>query len=530
MAQAAQQPAPERGRARRRAKKRRSRRWPFNRYTPRAVLIGVGLGLVTFVLLGVMMVVGAYGYFQVFGLIVPGVHVGGVKLGGMSVEEASLALDEAWNVEQGGIILTDGQRSWYAPPSDFGLALDPVATARRASDVGHGESVIGEMVTMIDSTLNGTPVEPVVQVDAEAARAGLEDWAEKIDLLPQDASIRIEGGEVVAVPGVPGYTLDVEGTLAALVAAPGLALIDGYLPLVLVPVAPRVADAGDAAADAERLLASDLSVEGYDPITDEHLQWTASREEIASWLAVVEGEDGPEVVVGEERLAAYLDELSASLGEGRYFDAQESAGLLEAALREESGAALIVRHTPTTYTVGAGDTLTSISWDVGMPYWRILDANPGLDSETLTVGQVLTIPSKDDLLPLPVVVNKRMVVSINRQRLWTYQDGELLHEYVISTGIDRSPTQPGVFQVQTHEPLAYASVWDLTMPHFLGIYESWPGFMNGFHGLPSRDGGQVLWAASLGRKTSFGCIILDLDDAEALYNWADEGVVVEIAE
>jgi lipoprotein-anchoring transpeptidase ErfK/SrfK len=32
----------------------------------------------------------------------------------------------------------------------------------------------------------------------------------------------------------------------------------------------------------------------------------------------------------------------------------------------------------------------------------------------------------------------------------------------------------------------------------------------------------------LGRPASFGCIILPLDEAEWLYGWADDGVVVEI--
>jgi hypothetical protein len=75
---------------------------------------------------------------------------------------------------------------------------------------------------------------------------------------------------------------------------------------------------------------------------------------------------------------------------------------------------------------------------------------------------------------------------------------------------------------------AYASLWDLTMPNFIGIYEAWPGFFNGIHGLPTLSSGQRLWSDVLGRPASYGCIILDLAAAEWLYNWADPGVVVEI--
>ncbi|HEX9012231.1 MAG TPA: L,D-transpeptidase, partial [Anaerolineaceae bacterium] len=83
-------------------------------------------------------------------------------------------------------------------------------------------------------------------------------------------------------------------------------------------------------------------------------------------------------------------------------------------------------------------------------------------------------------------------------------------------------------QVQTHELNAYADIWSLWMPHWLGIYEAWPGFMNGIHGLPMLKNGVRLWANVLGSPASFGCIILNLDNAEWLYNWAENGVVVEI--
>ena len=40
--------------------------------------------------------------------------------------------------------------------------------------------------------------------------------------------------------------------------------------------------------------------------------------------------------------------------------------------------------------------------------------------------------------------------------------------------------------------------------------------------------GERLWADVLGRPASYGCIILDLNSAAELYNWAEDGVIVEI--
>ncbi len=209
-------------------------------------------------------------------------------------------------------------------------------------------------------------------------------------------------------------------------------------------------------------------------------------------------------------------------------DGEKYGAELAQAILQGQESLILISHRPTEYIVQPGETLIGISWKVGLPFWKILEANPNLNPDALQAGQSLIIPSKDEMLPLPVIPNKRIVISISQQRLWAYQDGNLLSKHLISTGVNRSPTQPGIFQVRTHELEAYASVWDLTMPHFLGIYEAWPGFMNGIHGLPMLSNGRRLWKNILGKPASYGCIILDLDEAEWLYNWAENGVVVEI--
>jgi hypothetical protein len=491
---------------------------------------GTIAALAVVALLSVMTALGAYAYFQIFELILPGVYVGQVPLGGMTRGEAAAALQAKWNESERGLIISDGEQNWYAPASDFGMSLDPRATAQRAYDVGHGAPIVPEMVTLFESATQGTLVEPVVSFDAAQARIGLETWSSTLTRLPKDASLMIEHGQVIAVPGEQGYVLNTEATLQVIAADPGMAVLDGYLPLVLEPIAPRIADASAAVEEAQRLLAAPITIRAYDAVADEMFDWTAAPEVIAGWLTVETQDDGPHAVVDSRRIEVYLEDLNASLGSGRYLDPETAATEITAALREGRAALLMVRHRETSYTVQYGDTLTRIAWDVGIPYWRIIEANPSIDPDALTVGQTLTIPSKDDLLPLPVIMGKRIVVDISEQHLWAYENGAEVYSFVISTGIDRSPTQPGVFQVQDHDLSVYAPQWDLTMPHFISIYEAWEGFFNGFHGLPTLSSGQILWREVLGRPASYGCIILDLDDGETLYYWAEDGVVVEIRE
>jgi len=109
-----------------------------------------------------------------------------------------------------------------------------------------------------------------------------------------------------------------------------------------------------------------------------------------------------------------------------------------------------------------------------------------------------------------------------------YEQGALLYDWPTSTGIAPSPTHRGIFQVLSKTEKAYASQWDLWMPFFIAVYPAGGGVENGFHELPILANGQRLWAGSLGRPASFGCIILGIPEAETLYIWAEIGVVVVI--
>jgi len=65
------------------------------------------------------------------------------------------------------------------------------------------------------------------------------------------------------------------------------------------------------------------------------------------------------------------------------------------------------------------------------------------------------------------------------------------------------------------------------MPYWLGIY--WAGSLqNGIHALPIGPGGQIMWAGYLGRRVSYGCVILSTQNAATLFNWAPVGTPVDI--
>ncbi len=472
-----------------------------------------------------LLAVGLYVYFNLFSLIAPGVMVGEMRLGGMNVEQAAARLNTEWH-EQPPVALSDGERVWTAPAAQLGFQIDAAATAERAYTAGRSAS--GWINPLALLRQNRRQVEPAVTFNSDLARFRLEQAAAVIDTAPMEASLSYQDGRWQSSPGKPGAMIDVAATLLTWQAAPEALLRQAVLPLTVRSVTPRVLDASEEAARLNALMRQPLRVEAFDAVSGETITWEVPGETLAQWVTVGEGNGQAAIRLDAQAVLASLRNWESKLDPGEYFAAPENLDNLSVDWQAGRPISLLVRHAPTEYVVQAGDNMVSIAFRVGVPFWMIQRANPDVNSSGLSAGQTLVIPSLDDNLPLPVVRSKRIVISISQQRMWTYENGQQRSESVISTGISRSPTMPGVYQVRTHELEAYASIWDLYMPHFLGIYEAVPGFMNGIHGLPMLSSGVRLWGSVLGSPASYGCIIMTLQEAEDLYHWAEAGVVVEI--
>jgi hypothetical protein len=468
-----------------------------------------------------------FAYLQVGGLILPGVHVGGVPVQGMGLEQATAEIDRIWNQEYRVVLaeVENPAHAWVVAPSEFGLGVDAAGTAQAAYRIGRGDGLLADLLALLTALGQRHDLRPTVTLDLLKAQAGLESWSARVAIAPTEGILGIHQGLVQAVNGQSGRSVDIGATLSLLAADPAAALLDfAVIPLVMQPVAPRLGDVSAAAAQADAMLASGLALQAYDPVTNQRYVWAPSPEEIGGWLAFSD----QTVTIDQSRMRNSLGRFADTLGEERSLDLDQATDAATAGLRGESTPILIIHYRPTEYVVQPGESLTTIGYRIGIPSWRILEYNPSLPNPWVSPGTTITLPPRDANLPLPVIAGKRIVISLSQQRLWAYQDGQAVREEIISTGIARSATLPGVFQVQTHVLNAYGSNWDLWMPHFLGIYEALPDFWNGIHGLPLLSNGVRLWADVLGRPASYGCIILDLEAAEWMYAWAQDGVVVEI--
>lgn len=492
-------------------------RAPIRAYTqrrPDLLLIAmIAAPLLLLAVVGFIIVIGAL--FVLGGSsALPGVSAAGVSLSGLSASEAADALQSGWT-----LTLSDGERQLPVDPAALGIALDAQATAQQAVTYGRGH---GDLLRAVFGQVD---IDPVITINLGVTEAGLLALRDQVERPPVNAGISLVNGIIQPRPAVVGASLDLDGTLAPLRQNAAGALADGVLELVTVPVQPQITDASALVAAAGALLANPLQISLYDPIDNSGRVWSVAPETWISWLNA----NGSDLSFDAVQVEAYLASQQSQLEAGDYLDVDQSVAVLQTAIAHGNIQTRVrVYHHDRQHVVQPGESLIGIAWDYGIPYPWIQDANPGV--EILSVGQTITIPSPDAMLPLPIVWDKRVVVSMSEQRVRVYENGALKWDWLASTGIDSSPTWTGVYQILSHEPNAYAANWNLWMPNFLGVYRPVPGvdFTNGFHGFPTRGSSQLLWTNSLGTRVTYGCILLSNENAQLLYNWAEEGVVVEI--
>jgi lipoprotein-anchoring transpeptidase ErfK/SrfK len=496
------------------AKAARRRKWQL-------ILVVGGLLLIA----GGLLLAGGAALLYYSEWVLPGVSVLGAELGGRTTDAAEAALAAQW--ERQTIVLAAEESSWIITPEELGVRLDTAVTIAQAHQIGRTPESLFRWL----KAGGRAAITPAWQIDLTIAEANLQTLAAGFAIAPQNAGIALVDGRFVATEPQYGRSLDIPSTITWLEQSAAQAVLVGELQLPTIPIAPAITDASGAVNEANRLLTTAVAIRAYDPILDETINWTIAPEQWSQWL--VWQSDGASFTwsLDEGQAQLFLTTQAQTLGGDRFMNVNEVATAVTQAIAAQTPAPAIslrIYHHPRQHIVQSGETLASIGRAYGMPYPWIQQANPGVVN--LFAGQSLTIPSPDEMLPLPVVENKRLIVSISQQRMWAYENGALKWEWLTSTGIDDSPTAPGIFQIQTHETNAYAGNWDLWMPYFMGIYRPVPtsDFMNGFHGFPTRDGQNLLWTGSLGHQVTYGCVLVSTENAGQLFNWAEEGVVVEI--
>ncbi|MBN2585562.1 L,D-transpeptidase [Patescibacteria group bacterium] len=146
---------------------------------------------------------------------------------------------------------------------------------------------------------------------------------------------------------------------------------------------------------------------------------------------------------------------------------------------------------------------------------------------------------------------KRIRVSLDKQHLWAIEDHVVVMSMPVSTGKAGYDTPEGTYTIANHAARAYSAEYKLYMGNWMALAGPNGNKIRGYgvHQLPAwkvnpakyknmngqyigsryyEDGWLYEDAAHLGKKMSHGCIRVGIKEAPILYDWAENGTVVQV--
>jgi len=290
-----------------------SRRNPFKQFL--AAFIG---GVILFLGLVFVWIVGYQLAFA--GRIFPGISVAGVDVSGLSPNDAALKLNQTLSFPiTGKILFRAADTVWVASPVELGMVFDPSASALAAYQYGRSGGLFGALAGQIGAGGLGADVSPVIIFDQRVAYNYLQNIASQIDQPVKEASLYLDGTNVVALPGQVGRLLSLDATLIYL-GSQLQSFRDGEVPLVIQEAAPKLLDVSSQADAARRMLSQPLTISIPNSGESDPGPWTYDIPVIANMLTVnvVENNGRAEMQVGLDlnalrlsliELKTYVDRL-----------------------------------------------------------------------------------------------------------------------------------------------------------------------------------------------------------------------------
>jgi vancomycin resistance protein YoaR len=252
------------------------------------------------------------------GKIYPGIAIAGNDVSGMTpAQAADVIAQQVTYPQKGRIFLQDGQNAWQVTPAELGLYLDPQTSASQAYNLGRSSDLANNLVEQFRAMQIPINLSPTLVYDQRQSYKYLASLAAQINKPVIEASVGLNGVEVIVRSGQTGRMLDIPATLDKL---SGLIQTqqDGVIPLVITETPPLILDATAQGELARKILSAPLTIQMPDGQPDKKGPWTFDVKTLASMLTLerVTQSDGSiqyQVNVDSSKLSDFLKGLAPSL-------------------------------------------------------------------------------------------------------------------------------------------------------------------------------------------------------------------------
>jgi len=238
-----------------------------------------------------------------------GVSVSGIKLGGLTRDEAAAALSSYVDDAQANVVVLASEgKSWLLMPTEVGTELFVEQAVSEAMDVTRKSNFIVDLgrrfklyFSKADLPLRGT-------VDGTLLDAFLEGIAQELDVPPVNAGLSMENGKINVIEDRPGTVVDrstLRGQLEDLLLS--LHATEVAVPMTVKQPAVTAEDHQAALTQAETMISAPLIVTNGDQ------EWTLTPYQIGLYMDFAsENRNGVSTLVpyfSPEKLAPFFEEI-----------------------------------------------------------------------------------------------------------------------------------------------------------------------------------------------------------------------------
>ncbi|MFC9985815.1 L,D-transpeptidase family protein [Microbacterium keratanolyticum] len=418
-------------------------------------------------------------------LIAPGTSIAGVPVGGLTPGAAADALSNRVSTVE--VTLNGAPQSPVVTASELGASIDAKALADQA---------FAERPAWNLGAWFGAPIEGKISVDPEKAEPLLRDLASAAYDDPIDAGVEFDAttSTFITTPAESGTGIDLDDLTAAIASAvagdSSAVSFDAVASRVDAPVSDD--DATAMAKSINEMLAGlgfYVGLERTVPV---------DAATAATWITVVDNDGELEIEADRKAIKAVVDALPTAVN------------------RAPVNAQVVVNS--------SGEVLRDVTAGVA---GRTLG-----DISKLTEKTAAQLEKGNGVIELPVTetpftsTNLARVIDVNlsEQLVSVIENGTVIDSWYVSSGRGEFATRTGSFEVGWKTPSQNMGDQDLTKsPFYYQPDVKWVMYFNGdeaFHG--------VYWHSNWGTPMSHGCVGMPEWRAQWLYDWAPEGVDVNV--
>ena len=263
------------------------------------------------------------------GRIFPGITMAGVDLSSLTEVQAASALQQNLTYPSSGqVVFRDGSRVWTATPAELGMDFKLGTSVQVAYDIGRRGGWLTDLAGQLNAWQGGLNLLPVFVYDERIARNYLLNIASQIDLPMKETDLHLDGTDVVYSPGQTGRVLNIDATLANLMANLS-AFQEGEVPLVIEEQAPAVLEATAQADSLRQILSAPLTLTIPNAQAGDPGPWTIAPADLAGLLSIegvqTAGGGQYQISTNSQALDKYLAQIAPTVNHSSqnarfYFD------------------------------------------------------------------------------------------------------------------------------------------------------------------------------------------------------------------